>query len=131
MKSLCIFEKVHFINTNDMIVYGIKNCDTVKKSLQWMKGKNIAFEFHDYKAKGISEKKMKEWSKQVSWESLLNKKGTTWRQLDDSVKAKITNESAAIALMMEKTSIIKRPLIEKDDKVLVLGFDEKEYLKKF
>jgi Spx/MgsR family transcriptional regulator len=110
-----------------MIVYGIKNCDTVKKALQWLKDKNIAFDFHDYKTKGISESKLKAWSKQVGWETLLNKKGTTWRQLDDSVKEKITNESKAIVLMQDKTSIIKRPLIEKDGKVLMVGFDEGKY----
>ncbi|HEY8401473.1 MAG TPA: ArsC family reductase [Cytophagaceae bacterium] len=110
-----------------MIVYGIKNCDTVKKSLNWLKGNNIAFDFHDYKSKGISESKLKEWCKQVGWESLVNQRGTTWRQLDESVKNAITNESSAIALMQEKTSVIKRPLIEKDGKVLLLGFDEKEY----
>jgi len=114
-----------------MIVYGIKNCNTVKKALDWLKKKNIKFEFHDYKTKGITESKLKEWSKQLGWESLLNKKGTTWRQLDDSVKVKITNESKAISLLQEKTSMIKRPLIEKNGKVIVLGFDEAEYSKKF
>lgn len=113
-----------------MVVYGIKNCNTVKTALDWLKKKNVVFDFHDYKAKGITEAKLKEWSKQVGWESLVNKRGTTWRQLDEATQAKIKSESAAIALMKEKTSIIKRPLIEKDGKVVVLGFDEEEYAKR-
>jgi arsenate reductase len=116
---------------NSYIIYGIKNCDTVKKALNWLNQKNIAFDFHDYKTKGISEGKLKEWCKQTGWESLVNKKGTTWRQLDEKVKNKIVNESEAIQLMMEKTSIIKRPLIEKGQKMVVLGFDIDEYSKKF
>jgi arsenate reductase len=110
-----------------MIVYGIKNCNTVKTALDWLRANNIEFEFHDYKAKGITPEKLKGWIKQIGWERLVNKKGTTWRQLDDDVKSKITNEVSAVGLMVEKTSVIKRPLMEKDGKVLTLGFDEKEY----
>ena len=71
-----------------------------------------------------------EWSKQVGWESLVNKRGTTWRQLDEAVQKKVTSENAAIDLMVEKTSVIKRPLIENKGKVILLGFDEVEYTKK-
>ncbi len=110
-----------------MIVYGIKNCDTVKKALTWLKENNKAFDFHDYKKEGISEAKLKEWCKQVGWEVLLNKRGTTWKQLSDEAKEAVTGEAKSILLMKEKTSIIKRPLIEKDGKVLVVGFDEKAY----
>ena len=114
-----------------MIVYGIKNCNTVKTALDWLKKHEVEFEFHDYKTKGITASKLKEWSKQVGWESLVNKRGTTWRQLDAAIQAKVTSESAAVALMMEKTSVIKRPLIEDKGKVIALGFDESEYAKKF
>lgn len=114
-----------------MTVYGIKNCNTVKKALDWLNENNIEFEFHDYKTKGISESKLKEWSKQVGWESLVNKKGTTWRQLEDKVKDNVTNQTEAISLMKDKTSVIKRPLIEQDGKVLALGFDEQTYSKAF
>jgi arsenate reductase (glutaredoxin) len=110
-----------------MTIYGIKNCNTVKSALDWLKKNNIDFEFHDYKAKGITDAKLKAWSKQVGWESLVNKRGTTWRQLDEAIQKKITNENAAIELMKEKTSVIKRPLIEKDGKVIALGFDEGAY----
>ena len=110
-----------------MIVYGIKNCNTVKSALDWLKRSKIEYEFHDYKSKGISAAKLKEWSRQVGWESLVNKRGTTWRKLDEKVQQKIINEKNAIALMMDKTSVIRRPLIEKDGKVIALGFDESEY----
>lgn len=114
-----------------MTVYGIKNCNTVKSALDWLKKNKIEFDFHDYKSKGITETKLKAWSKQVGWESLVNKRGTTWRQLDEAVQKKVTNEKAAIALMVEKTSVIKRPLIEKDGKVLAFGFDEGVYKNTF
>lgn len=110
-----------------MTVYGIKNCNTVKSALDWLKKHNVEYEFHDYKAKGITDAKLKSWIKQIGWESLVNKRGTTWRQLDEKVQANVKDESSAIALMIEKTSVIKRPLIEKDGKVVTLGFDEKEY----
>jgi arsenate reductase len=119
------------METTDYTVYGIKNCNTVKSSLDWLKKNRVEFEFHDYKKKGIAEAKLKEWIKQVGWENLVNKRGTTWRQLDEKVQAGVTNEKSAIALMLEKTSVIKRPLIEKNGKVLVLGFDETDYAKKF
>jgi Spx/MgsR family transcriptional regulator len=112
-------------------IYGIKNCNTVKTALDWMKKHNVEFEFHDYKKEGITDAKLKSWSKQVGWESLVNKRGTTWRQLDEATQQKVKSESAAIALMKEKTSVIKRPLIENGDKVVTLGFDEAEYDKVF
>lgn len=110
-----------------MTVYGIKNCNTVKSALDWLKKEKVDFEFHDYKTKGITTDKLKSWSKQVGWESLVNKKGTTWRQLDEATKEKISTESAAVKLMLEKTSVIKRPLLEKDGRVITLGFDEVQY----
>jgi len=114
-----------------MIVYGIKNCNTVKSAIAWLKEHNVEFEFHDYKTKGITDVKLRSWSKQVGWESLVNKKGTTWRQLEEAVQKRITNEPAAINLMREKTSVIKRPLIERDGKVMALGFDEALFAKSF
>jgi Spx/MgsR family transcriptional regulator len=114
-----------------MTVYGIKNCNTVKSAIDWLKKNKVDFEFHDYKTKGITPAKLKEWSGQIGWESLVNKRGTTWRQLDEAVQKKVSNEKAAIELMIEKTSVIKRPLIERNGNVLALGFDEVEYEKVF
>ncbi len=110
-----------------MTVYGIKNCNTVKSALDWLKKNNIDFEFHDYKTKGVTDSQLNGWVKQVGWESLVNKRGTTWRQLDPAEQARVTSASSAVALMKEKTSVIKRPLIEKDGKVVALGFDEANY----
>jgi arsenate reductase (glutaredoxin) len=114
-----------------MVLYGIINCNTVKNAVTWLNSKKVKFEFHDYKSKGITEEKLKAWSKQVGWENLVNKRGTTWRQLDESTQQKITNEKAAITLMLEKTSVIKRPLIEENGKVVALGFDESIYSEVF
>lgn len=109
------------------IVYGIKNCNTVKKGLDWLTKNKIEYQFHDYKKEGITKAKLKDWIDQVGWEALVNKRGTTWRQLDEAVQNKVTNAKNAIELMTEKTSVIKRPLIELNGKVLALGFDEAEY----
>ena len=113
------------------IVYAIPNCNTVKKALEWMKANKQAYSFHDYKKLGITSAQLTNWSKQVGWEALINKKGPPWKLLGPEVKATITNQKAAIALMAEKTSIIKRPLIEQDGKIIALGFDEAAYKKAF
>jgi Spx/MgsR family transcriptional regulator len=110
-------------------VYGIKNCNTVKKAVDWLQQNNVEFEFHDFKSKGITDAKLKEWCAQTGWESLVNKRGTTWRQLDPKVQAKITNQTAAISLMKDKTSVIKRPVVESGGKIVALGFDESWGLK--
>jgi arsenate reductase (glutaredoxin) len=109
------------------IVYGIKNCHTVKNALEWLKKNKIEYEFHDYKAKGIDATRLKSWSGQVGWEKLVNKKGTTWRQLDEKIQNKVSTEKTAIELMQQKTSVIKRPLIESKNNVVTLGFDEAEF----
>ena len=96
-----------------------------------MKANKQAYSFHDYKKLGITSTQITSWSKQVGWEALINKKGTTWKLLGPEVQSTITNQKAAIALMAEKTSIIKRPLIERDGKIIALGFDETAYKKAF
>ena len=106
-------------------VYGIPNCDTMKKARKWLDANGIDYEFHDYKKKGITKVKLKDWCKKADWEILLNRRGTTWRKLDDETKASI-NKTAAIDIMAENTSIIKRPVIETGDTILV-GFSEDEY----
>jgi Spx/MgsR family transcriptional regulator len=114
-----------------MTVYGIKNCNTVKNALTWLDTHGVAYDFHDYKKKGISAEVLLGWSKQVGWESLLNRRGLTWKQLPDAEREKIKTERDAIQLMTERTSIIKRPLIEVNGKVLLLGFDEDAYARAF
>ncbi|QNL49952.1 Spx/MgsR family RNA polymerase-binding regulatory protein [Olivibacter sp. SDN3] len=112
-----------------MKVYGIKNCSTVKKALDWLNDHKIRYEFQDFKKLGVNEDTLKSWEKQVSWEILVNKKGMTWRNLTDEEKLAVVDEDTANKLMKEKTSVIKRPIIE-SPKGLIIGFDEKEYQNK-
>lgn len=116
---------------SEYIVYAIPNCNSVKKGLNWLKANKIEYAFHDYKKQGIASSQLTKWSKQIGWEALINKKGTTWKLLGPELQATITNQKAAIALMAEKTSIIRRPLIEKDGNIIAIGFDEAEYKKAF
>lgn len=108
-----------------MKVYGIPNCNTVKKTIDWLRDNKIDFEFYDFKKKGIDAATLKEWSEELGWEKLVNKKGTTWKKLSPEEQEKVTSEEVAINLMQEKTSVIKRPVIEADGKLLI-GFNEEE-----
>lgn len=110
------------------IIYGIPNCDTTKLALKWLKDHKVDFSFHDYKKGGITKDKLEEWCKQVGWETLLNKKSTTWRGLTAKEQAATTDQSAAIKIMIENNSIIKRPVIEGSNK-LIVGFNEENYSK--
>ncbi|MCA5003581.1 Spx/MgsR family RNA polymerase-binding regulatory protein [Sphingobacterium bovistauri] len=110
-------------------VYGIKNCNTVKKALDWLNANNIEFTFHDYKKEPAQESKLHEWQKLISWESLVNKKGTTWKKLTTEQQAAVIDETSARVVLLANNSMIKRPLIElKND--LILGFDEQIYQQK-
>ena len=111
-----------------IIVYGISNCDTIKKTLAWFKKNKIRVLFHDYKTAGITKERLSAWATKVGWEILLNKKSTTWRALPDLQQDKITNKTAAIKLMMGNTSIIKRPVIEFRNE-LIVGFNEEIFTK--
>ena len=110
-------------------LFGIPNCDTIKKAKKWLSKNEINYEFHDYKKLGVPEKELKNWIKQVGWEVLLNKRGTTWRKLDDSTKDSV-DEKSAILIMLENPSIIKRPVLFSNNKILV-GFKEDEYKELF
>jgi arsenate reductase len=109
-----------------IIVYGISNCDTIKKTLAWFKKNNINVEFHDYKIDGISKEKLLAWINQAGLETILNKRSTTWRELSAAEQDKITDRRAAMKLMIEHNSIIKRPVIEYRDKILV-GYNDTEF----
>ena len=109
-----------------MIVYGIKNCNTVKKALHWLEEHNIDHQFHDYKKLGITAEKIAEWQNKVSWELLINKRGTTWRKLPTEVQDRVTNAEAVKEVMITQTSLIKRPIIEMKGHIII-GFDEEEY----
>lgn len=109
-----------------MKLYGIPNCNTVKKARDWLAAHGKQVDFHDFKKAGVNETILRNWLKHTGWEKLINRQGTTWRQLPDVVKASIDNEEAAIALMLEKPSVIKRPVLELDGNIY-LGFDEARY----
>lgn len=106
-------------------IYGIKNCNTMKRAFAWLDEHNIEYQFHDYKKHGISAEKLQQWHEQVGWEKLINKRGTTWKRLPEEDRSDV-DQDKAFALMMEKTSMIKRPVIETENSIL-LGFDEAEY----
>jgi arsenate reductase (glutaredoxin) len=108
-----------------LTLYGIPNCDTVKKARTWLNGKDIAFDFHDYKKAGIEAATLQAWCAQVGWETLLNKAGTTFKKLSDSDKADI-DEAKAIALMAANPSMIKRPVVT-GGAALLVGFKEAEW----
>ena len=111
-----------------MKVYGITNCNTVKKALDWFKANNVPYEFHDFKKLGVSTEKLNEWDEKAGYEKFLNKQGLTWKQLDPAVKESIKTKNDALQLLQQKTSMIKRPVIENGD-FLFFGFDEAVYSK--
>jgi arsenate reductase (glutaredoxin) len=110
-------------------IYGIKNCDTMKKARTWLDGHKVAYSFHDYKASGIDKPILEGWANKVGWEILLNRAGTTFRKLPDADKGDLT-EKKAIALMLAQPSMIKRPVLEAKGK-LTVGFKPEEYKKLF
>ena len=111
--------------TASVTIYGIKNCDTMKKARAWLDGHGVAYAFHDYKAAGIERAMLQGWTRAVGWETLLNRAGTTFRQLPDTAKAGLS-EAKAIALMLEQPSMIKRPVLDVGGTLLV-GFKPEAY----
>lgn len=110
-------------------LYAIPNCDTVKKARTWLAEHGIAYQFHDYKKQGINQKLIERWLTQKPWDALVNRAGTTWRKLPDADKP--TDTEGAIALMLDKPSVIRRPLIESDGQIVALGFKADEYHRVF
>ncbi|MBO0931002.1 ArsC family reductase [Fibrella aquatilis] len=113
------------MTTNQFTLYAIPNCDTVKKARSWLADHGVAYQFHDYKKQGISREKIAQWLTQKPWEDLINRAGTTWKKLPDADKP--TTADDAIILMLEKPSVIRRPLIEADGKIVALGFNAERY----
>jgi arsenate reductase len=106
-------------------LYGIKNCDTMKKARAWLDSHRVPYDFHDYKAAGIDAARVKRWMKEAGWETLLNRAGTTFRKLPEDRKAGL-DERKALALMLEQPSMIKRPVLELGEK-LIVGFKPDVY----
>ncbi len=109
-------------------IYGIKNCDTMKKAFAWLDGHGIAFTFHDYKKASPDEALLKQWAAQAGWEKLINTRGPSFRKLPPEKQADLT-ENKAYALMLENPSMVKRPVIV-SGKTLLIGFDADEFAKK-
>jgi len=106
-------------------VYGIKNCDTVKKARRWLDEHDVSYQFHDFRSDGLDEKLLRKWLTSVNWEVLLNKRGTTWRKLPEQDKNDI-NETTAINIMLQHPAIIKRPVLSTSSAIHV-GFKADEY----
>ncbi|HZQ01050.1 MAG TPA: ArsC family reductase [Reyranella sp.] len=111
-----------------MIVYGIRNCDTMKKARAWLDAMGTAYTFHDYKVSGIERSRLEGWARQVGWETLLNRAGTTFRKLPDKDKQGLS-ERKAMALMLAQPSMIKRPVVELPGGRLLVGFSPDAYAK--
>jgi Spx/MgsR family transcriptional regulator len=114
-----------------VVVHGIPNCDTVKKARVWLESHGVDFAFHDYKKAGIDTATLAQWLRDVPLDTLLNRRGTTWRALPDDVKASASDEAGAIALMTEKPSVIKRPVLVVDGAVKAVGFSADQYASLF
>ena len=108
-----------------LTIYGIRNCDTMKKARAWLDAHDVAYDFHDYKVSGIDRAKLDAWAKTVGWEVLLNRAGTTFRKLPDDAKQNL-DERKAIKLMLEQPSMIKRPVLERG-RTLLVGFTAERY----
>ena len=113
--------------SKSITIYGIKNCDTMKKARAWLDDHGVAYTFHDYKSSGIDKDRLKAWSDEVGWETLLNRAGTTFKKLPDADKDGLT-EKKALALMLAQPSMIKRPVLDLGKKRLV-GFKPDVYAK--
>lgn len=109
-------------------IYGIKNCDTMKKARAWLDKNGVAYDFHDYKTAGIDRERLERWEKKVGWETLLNRVGTTFRKLPDKDK-QVSDASKAIALMLKQPSMIKRPVLDLGRERLLVGFKPELYEK--
>ncbi len=110
-----------------LILYGIKNCDTVKKARRWLEEHEIDYTFHDFRQDGLDRARLDDWAKQLGWEALLNRRSTTWRQLDKSQQANL-DQHTAVSLMATHPTLIRRPVLDTGQQ-LVIGFRKDNYLK--
>ncbi|EYC50601.1 ArsC family transcriptional regulator [Hylemonella gracilis str. Niagara R] len=108
-------------------LYGIPNCDTVKKARAWLAEQAVEVTFHDFKKQGVPEQRLDAWMAAVGWAKLVNRQGTTWRKLDAAAQAAVTDEQSARALMLAQPSIIKRPVVEWSASEVTVGFDATDW----
>ncbi|WP_419235891.1 ArsC family reductase [Serratia fonticola] len=110
-----------------LTMFGIKNCDTIKKARRWLEEQGVAYQFHDYRADGLDEQLLRDFVARLGWEPLLNTRGTTWRKLGEAQRNACDNADAAIALMLEQPAMIKRPLLDDGKGHVLLGFSSEGY----
>ncbi|MCA6997919.1 ArsC family reductase [Dickeya solani] len=110
-----------------IILYGIKNCDTIKKARRWLEDHQIDYRFHDYRVDGLEGERLQSFIDRMGWQPLLNTRGTTWRRLEEGYRNTIDNEAAAKAVMLEQPALIKRPLLVTEDGKNLLGFSDDSY----
>ncbi|WP_260513672.1 ArsC family reductase [Serratia fonticola] len=110
-----------------LTMFGIKNCDTIKKARRWLEEQGVAYQFHDYRVDGLDEQLLRDFVARLGWEPLLNTRGTTWRKLDEAQRNACDNADAAIALMLEQPAMIKRPLLDDGKGHALLGFSSESY----
>lgn len=106
-------------------VYGISNCDTVKKARRWLEQQQIEYRFHDFRKDGLEKSQLDEWCEQLGWQNVINRRSTSWRELDDETKQAL-NEAKAKQLMLDKPTLIKRPILNDGEQILN-GFNEKAW----
>ena len=109
------------------IVYGIPNCDSVKKARVWLTEQGLDYEFHDFKKQGVPEAPLAQWLKACGWEVVLNRKGTTWRKLDAATQAAVQDAASAKALMLAQASVIKRPVIAWPSGAITVGYQPENW----
>jgi Spx/MgsR family transcriptional regulator len=107
-----------------LTVYGIPNCDTVKKARAWLDGRGAQYTFHDFKKQGVPSDLAPEWVRQIGLERLINRRGPTWRGLDAALQASVVDTESALRVMQTNSSVIKRPVVAWADAVVTVGFDE-------
>ncbi|HKN05154.1 MAG TPA: ArsC family reductase [Buttiauxella sp.] len=110
-----------------IILYGIKNCDTIKKARRWLETQGVDYQFHDYRVDGLDADLLNRFIAELGWEALLNTRGTTWRKLDEAHRTSITDAQTAAVLMLTMPAIIKRPLLYAPGQPMLLGFNESNY----
>ena len=113
-----------------IVLYGIPNCDTVKKARDWLQQAGRDVQFVDFKKAGVPEDRLDLWLAAVGWEGLLNRRGTTWRQLDDALRAAVVDAASARAVMLSHSSVIKRPVVEWADGRITVGFDAADWARR-
>ena len=116
--------------TSSGVVYGIANCDTVKRARAWLAGQGQAFGFHDFKRAGVPPEALDRWLASAGWQRLLNRKGTTWRKLDAARQAAVVDAPSARSLMLDQPSVIKRPVVQWPDGAITVGFDTDDFARR-